>query len=149
MQDEDPGAAVERLVKVHNQLIKDLAIKASAASLLAEHEKIGELVMLSLMDDELPYSDLWARLKMISNWLKETEERYKRQFPDDFPKIGNRYDLSRKPDGFKNRGDIFKEIAEQAESNKLWDTNLVLFDPVFAVVKKLRGLVTRPDVEAP
>jgi hypothetical protein len=139
MQPEDLREQVDQLLKEYKQLIKYVASHASTARLLAENEPIGELVMLSLMDDPQPYSDLGARFKIISDWLKETEEGYRSQFPEDFPMQGRHYDLSRKPDGFKTRLEIFTEIVEKSEleSTELWSTELLLNDPVL-VVKKFR-----------
>ncbi len=137
MQPDEVRAIIAWLAEEQKKLVKDLARHGFAAHLLAQNEPLGDLVILSLMDDELPYSDLWARLKMIADWLKRTEDQYRSQFPPDFPKIGRRYDLSQKPEGFRSRLDIFKEIVEKVESTKMWTTEIVVNDPV-AVVKKFR-----------
>jgi hypothetical protein len=137
MESDDPREELNRLHRRFAELIKDTACQLSAAALLAENERFGELVMLSLLDDELAHSGLWYYLKRISDWLKETEERYTSQFPGDSPKTGNRLDLSRKPADFKSRLEIFREIAEKAESSDLWKTELILNDPV-AVVKRFQ-----------
>jgi hypothetical protein len=61
---------------------------------LAEDEPLGELVMYSLLDDSVVNNDLWVYLKIITDWLKETEERYNGQFPADFHKSNNRSSVS-------------------------------------------------------
>jgi hypothetical protein len=137
METNNPREELKRLHKRTAEIIKDSARHLSAARLLAENEPFGELVMLSLLDDELAYSGLWYYLKSVSDWLKETEERYRSQFPGDKPKTGIRFDLSSKPAGFKSRLEIFRAIAEKAESSKLWKTELILNDPV-AVVKRFQ-----------
>jgi hypothetical protein len=135
---DDVRAEIQRLVESSRRLTKEVAVMGSIARLLAENEPLGELVMYSLADDELPSSDLWARFKILSGWLAQTEERYKSQFPSDFPKTeAGRYDLSTKPPGFKSRMDIFKEIVEQEESCELFATELIANDPV-AVIKRMR-----------
>jgi hypothetical protein len=139
---EDPRETIRRLVKQQDQIVKDLARDGSAARLLAENEPFGEKVIYSLVDDALPYNDLWARLKIISDWLKETEERYSGQFPSGRPSGGNRYDLSRTPEGFKSRLDIFKEIVERWESNALMDTRIVFEDPI-VVIKRIRTILAQ------
>jgi hypothetical protein len=109
----------------------------SFARLLAENEPIGDLVICSLLDDEQKHSDLWVRLKHIAIWLKETEEAYRKQFPADWPEKNSRYDLSHKPECFKTRFQIFKEIAEASESGALWSAELQLNDPL-TVAKRLK-----------
>jgi len=44
--------------------------------------------------------------------------------------------------------EIFKKIAERAESNQFWDTEINLNDPV-TVFKKFRGLIKESDTESP
>jgi hypothetical protein len=146
MRPEDAKRLIEELVKQHRKLIRDLASISSPMRLLAENEPVGDLVLLSLMDDELHSSHLWVYLKFVSDWLRETEERYKSQFPGGTPKAGKRLDLSKRPPGFKSRLEIFKEIAEQAESNKVWDTELIVNDPV-CVVKRFRDSWNLPYEE--
>jgi hypothetical protein len=137
---EDFREAVEKLEQVrrnHAALIKDIAIDLSVARLLAENEPLGELVMLSLLDDERVKTDLWPRLKIIAGWLEKTEELYAAQFGEGFPIKDGRYDLSRKPASFKTRLELFKEQAEAWESSGLWDAEVVLNDPV-AVIKRMK-----------
>ena len=109
----------------------------SVARLLAENEPIGDLVMLSLCDDECIKSDLSPRLKMIAGWLEKTEERYAAQFGEGFPQNDGRYDLTRKPEGFRTRLEIFKELAEGWEASPLWSAEVILNDPL-VVIKKMK-----------
>jgi len=129
----EPKYTVEDLEKLFQELknlIRRGATDLSTARLLAENEPIGDLVMLSLLDDSLVKSGLWAHLKIISDWLKSTEELYKRQFPDEFPQTDGRYDLTKKPPGFRSRLDIFKEQVEAWESSDLWSAEMIFNDPV-------------------
>jgi len=66
LQDGDFKAAVEWIAENHNLLIRNLATHGWPACLLAEDEPFGHHVMYSLMDNGLAYSDLWARLKIVS-----------------------------------------------------------------------------------
>src|SRR5260370_26727449 len=94
---------IDRKLRENWEFLRDLAKKSSTAGLLAENEPLGELVAYALLDDPAPESKLWVHFERIADWLKETEELYAKQFPEDWPKQDWRYDLSRKPDGFKTR----------------------------------------------
>jgi hypothetical protein len=133
----EPTEDIKKLLQEVNDLIRQVAKNLSTARLLAENEPVGDLVMLSLLDDTLLKSDLWAHLKIISEWLKNTEELYTGQFPEGFPKKEGRYDLTEKPPQFKSRLDIFKQEVEAWESSNLWSAELVFNDPV-AVIKKMK-----------
>ena len=139
MQHEFSAEDVVKVVRDFNDLIRRIATDFSIARLLAEYEPIGELVVLSLLDDSMPVSDLGARLKVLSDWLKKTEELYDAQFPEGFPKKDGRYDLTNKPPQFKSRLDIFKEQVERWESSKLWSAEIVFNDPV-AVIKRMKPI---------
>jgi hypothetical protein len=107
MQNEFSREDLEKLFRDAEDFVRRLAKDLSVARLLAENEPIGDLVILSLCDDGLVKSDLLARLKMISDWLKTTEDLYEKQFPEGFPKKDRRYDLTTPPPpGFKTRIDI-------------------------------------------
>jgi hypothetical protein len=134
---QDPGLLVERLWQESLAATRKLAKFSSSARLLAENEPLGELVMLSLCDDECIKSDLWPRLKTIAVWLEKTEELYAAQFGEEFPKRDDRYDLTRKPAGFRNRLEIFKELAEAWESSPLWRAEVAFNDPV-TVIKRMK-----------
>src|ERR1700730_4524820 len=101
MEQESLNEYVKTLLKKTRDFIKDTAKHLSAARLLAENEPFGDLVMLSLCDDSLPQTGVWPYLKIIVAWLEETDERYRKQFSDDFPKKDRCYDLAVKPPGFK------------------------------------------------
>ena len=60
LPNENPRVLIERLLQETRAANRDLAKFSSVAGLLAENEPVGELVMLSLMDDELVKSDLWG-----------------------------------------------------------------------------------------
>ena len=109
MNPRDPREMLNQLLEENNEFVRDLAKDISFARPLAENEPIGDLAICSLLDDEQKHSDLWVRLKHIAIWLKETEEAYRKQFPADWPEKNSRYDLSRKPECFKTRFQIFKE----------------------------------------
>src|SRR5216684_2745502 len=94
---------IERQIRKSQELLRDLAKKTSTAGLLAENEPLGDLVVYTLIDDAEPECMLWAHFSNLAEWLKETEERYSKQFPQDWPKTEGRYDLSSKPEGFKAR----------------------------------------------
>ncbi len=132
MQQESPKEAIEKLLAEADEFIK-----LSTARLLAENEPIGDLVVLSQMDDSLVYSDLWAHLKIMSDWLKMTEDLYKAQFSEGFPRKDGRYDLTEKPTSFKSRLDIFKEQVEAWESSGLWKAKVIFNDPLY-IVKRMR-----------
>src|SRR5258708_34215810 len=102
METEDPRLILEQLVREHRKLRSEFAHIASPTRLLAENEPIGDLVIYSLSDDELAYSHLFVYFKFISDWLRETEDRYGGQFPGDIPKT-ERLALSEKPADFKSR----------------------------------------------
>ncbi len=133
--DED----LTKLFQDVEDVIKSVAKELSTARLLAENEPIGDLVIYSLLDDSLAKSDLWAHLKIISNWLKTTEEMYQKQFPEGFPKKDGRYNLVDKPPGFKSRLDIFKEQVEAWESGSVWSAEVILNDPVTIVKRRKRN----------
>jgi hypothetical protein len=137
MDSQDPHEVLNQLLEESKEFVRDVAKDISFARLLSENEPIGELVICSLLDDEKKHSSLWVRLKHIAIWLKETEEVYRKQFPADWPEQGSRYDLSRKPEGFKTRWQIFKEIVEASESGALWSAELQLNDPV-TVIKRFK-----------
>jgi hypothetical protein len=137
MANETPHEELERLRQEVDLFIKEMATKHSAARILAENEGIGDLVVLSMCDDAVVNNDLWAYFQMIANFLKETEARYQAQFPGDWPRIDGRFDLSKKPAGFKARLEIFQEIVEASESGALWSTEVMFHDPL-AVVKRFK-----------
>jgi hypothetical protein len=126
-----------------NRDSRNLALRISAARILAENEPIGEMIVLSLCDDGPVDNEVEFYLRRIAGWLKLTEERYKAQFPVDFPQKDGRYDLSTKPEGFRSRMSLFKEIIEtdELESNGLMLTEFIFEDPVIVrkIVKKLGG----------
>ncbi len=126
---------IERTISESRELLRDLAKKTSTAGLLAENEPLGDLVAYTLIDDAAPKSNLWVHFERLAHWLKETEERYAKQFPADWPKVKGLYELSSKPDGFKNRFTIFKEVVETGDSDEVWDTRLTLHDPIMVVRK--------------
>ena len=127
----------EKLLQDVDDFIKGVATDPSTARLLTENEPFGDLVLFALLDDSVVKSDLWAHLKIISDWIKATEDSYARQFPDNFPKKDGRYDLSERPSGFKSRLDIFKEQVEAWESSRLWTAKVVVNDPL-AVIKRMK-----------
>jgi hypothetical protein len=138
MTPEAAKEAIQKLLQEAKQATKQIAKDLSTARLLAENEPIGDLVILSLLDDGRVTSDLWAHLKIISDWLKKAEELYKLQFPEGFPMKDARYDLNeRQPSMFKSRFDIFKERVEEWEANELWSAEVILNDPL-TVIKKMR-----------
>ena len=124
---------IERTIRKSQELLRELAKKTSTAGLLAENEPLGDLVTYTLIDDAAPESNLWVHFERLAEWLKETEERYAKQFPADWPKAEGLYDLSSKPEGFKDRFAIFKEVVETGDSDEVWDTRLTLQDPVMVV----------------
>jgi hypothetical protein len=135
MPQEPTNENLEKLLQEVDRLIKGLAVDLSTAKLLTENDRLGDLVVLSLLDDDRVKSDLWAHLKIISDWLKRTEELYAGQFPDGCQQRDGRYDLTAKPHGFKSRFEIFKEQVEAWESNPLWSAEIILNDPL-AVIKR-------------
>jgi hypothetical protein len=141
MQPEEAKEIIEKVKTTINEswaVLKDLVREASTARLLAENEPLGELVTYTLLDDAMPESKLWVHFARLAKWLKATEERYAKQFPEDWPRIEGRYDVSSKPDGFRTRFEIFKEEVEAADWDPLCDTRLVLHDPVM-VTKTFRN----------
>jgi hypothetical protein len=143
MREEDmqPEEAKEIKERIENtitkswELLRYLAKKTSTAGLLAENEPLGDLVAYTLIDDAAPESNLWVHFERLADWLKETEERYAKQFPADWPKVEGLYDLSTKPEGFKNRFTIFKEVVETGDSDEVWNTRLTLHDPIMVIRK--------------
>jgi hypothetical protein len=137
MEQEYTPEDIDRLVKDFEDLIRRIAKDASVVRILAENEPLGDLVVYSLLDDTPVKSSLWAYLKMISEWLKKTEDLYQQQFPEGFPQKDGRYDLTERPPNFKSRFDIFKEQAEAWESSSLWSAEVVLGDPL-TIFKRMR-----------
>ncbi len=135
---------IERTIRESWELLKDLAKKSSTAGLLAENETLGDLVAYALLDDSSTESKLWMHLERLADWLKRTEERYAKQFPEDWPKGEGGYDLSSRPEGFKTRFEIFKELVEAGDSDPIWETRLMLHDPI-TVFRKFR--TSRPKGE--
>lgn len=134
---EDPEKQVEQVVQDFEALVRRLAKETSVAGLLAENEPIGELVTYSLLDDTRLNNDLGARLKILAEWLRKTEERYKSRFPDDFPQKDGQYDLTNKPAQFKTRFEIFNQLAEAWEAASLWSAEILLEDPLL-IVKRMK-----------
>ncbi len=140
MQPEEAKEIKDRIERTISEIeghLRDLLKKTSTAGLLAENEPIGDLVVYALIDDAEPDCRLWVHFERLAEWLKETEELYAKQFPADWPKTEGRYDLSSKPDGFKSRFEIFKEVVEAGDSDPVCDTRLMLHDPIM-VVRKFR-----------
>jgi hypothetical protein len=137
MEQEYTPEDIEKLAKDFDDLIRRLAKDASVARILAENEPLGDLVVYSLLDDTPVKNCLWAYLKLISEWLKKTEELYQQQFPEGFPQKDGRYDLTKPPPNFKSRFAIFKEQAEAWESSSLWSAEVALGDPL-TIIKRMR-----------
>jgi hypothetical protein len=134
---EDPKVIIEKLLRDDIALSKAAAASTSITRLLAENSPVGDLILYALLDDGRVTNDLWARLKILAGWLEKTEELYAAQFPEGFPQKDGYYDLTLKPEPFKTRFEIFKELAEAWESCAgVWTTEIVLNDPVI-VIKRL------------
>lgn len=126
--------------KRYNAIMLEVAQQLSTAKILTENEPIGDLVVLSLLDDTLPKNELGGDLALIAAWLGETEKRYRAQFPDHPPARKNgRLDLSKKPDGFKSRLQVFTELVQEAESGDHWSAKLIFNDPVVLSLKMKKG----------
>ena len=135
MAEQPLRADIQDALQQMQALVKQTAIECSSAGLLAENEPFGDMVMYSLIDDSPSTSNLGAQVRIIGNWLIETEKRYKSQFAEP---TGS--DSTATPIAVKTRFELFKEIVESSETEtcNLWTTELTFDDPL-RVTKRFRN----------